>query len=94
MAVPMITATSVNMERVFSCTHRLIMWERNQLSAQSIRALMCLGAWSILGYVSNDVLLDITKDGAVRVAKEDMDKEDIDFEPGFNTIVLTDSNNE
>ncbi len=81
------------MERVFSRARRLITWERNRLSAQCIRALICLGAWSILKYVSNDILLDITKDDAVRVAKEDMDKKDIDFEPSFDTIVLTDSDN-
>ncbi len=80
------TATSVNVERAFSRARRLIGWERNRLSAQSIQALMCLGSWSKLGYVTNDVLAEVTRDGAVQVPKEDMDKVEINFPEGYDSI--------
>ena len=39
------------MERVFSKGRLIISHIRNRLSAQSIRALMCLNYWSKLGFV-------------------------------------------
>ena len=44
------------MERVFSKGRLLLSHIRNRLSAQSTRALLCLGAWSKLGYVDQDDL--------------------------------------
>ena len=45
------------MERVFSKGRILLSHVRNRLASQSIRALMCLGNWSKLGYVKDkDVL--------------------------------------
>jgi hypothetical protein len=38
-------------ERVFSKGRILLSHIRNRLSTQSIRALMCVGNWSRLGYV-------------------------------------------
>ncbi len=77
---------SVNIERTFSCARQLIGWERNCLSAQSIQALMCLGSWSRAGYVSNNILAEVTKDGAVQVAKKDMEKKKINFPDGYDRI--------
>lgn len=81
-----LTAMSVNIERTFSCARQLIGWERNCLSAQSIQALMCLGSWSRAGYVSNNILAEVTKDGAVQVAKKDMEKKKINFPDGYDRI--------
>lgn len=39
------------MERTFSKGHILLSHLRNRLSAESTRALICLGVWSKLGYV-------------------------------------------
>lgn len=47
-------ASSVAVERVFSRGRLLISHVRNRLSAQSTRALLCLGYWSKLGYVRLD----------------------------------------
>ena len=44
-------ATSVNVKQVFSQGHIVLSHLCNRLSVQSTHALMCLGAWSLLGYV-------------------------------------------
>ena len=41
----------MDVERVFSQGRLLLSHIRSRLSVQSTRALMCLGVWSILGYV-------------------------------------------
>ena len=43
-------------KRVFSKGHLIISHIRNCLSAQSTRALLCLGYWSKLGLIKNDDL--------------------------------------
>ncbi|SJL03663.1 uncharacterized protein ARMOST_16509 [Armillaria ostoyae] len=52
-----IPATSVDVERVFSRGRILLSHIRNRLSAQSTRALLCLGQWSLHGYVHDDDIL-------------------------------------
>jgi hypothetical protein len=49
-------AASVAVERVFSKGRLLLSHIRNRMSAHSTRALLCLGAWSKLGYVDLDDL--------------------------------------
>lgn len=46
-------ATSVDVERVFSKGRLVLSHIRNRLTVASTRALMCLGAWSILGLVED-----------------------------------------
>jgi len=41
----------VDVERVFSQGRLLLSHIRSRLSVQSTRALMCLGVWSLLGFV-------------------------------------------
>ncbi|KII83107.1 hypothetical protein PLICRDRAFT_119816, partial [Plicaturopsis crispa FD-325 SS-3] len=48
-----IPATSADVERVFSKGRLLLSSVRNRLSAQSTRALMCVGAWSLLGFIKD-----------------------------------------
>ena len=48
------------MERVFSKGRILLSHTRNRLSTESIRALMCLGNWSLLGYVRDKDVLAVT----------------------------------
>ena len=50
------SASSVAVERVFSKGRLLISHVHNRLSAQSTRALLCLGYWSKLGYIKLDDL--------------------------------------
>ena len=55
-------ATSINVERLFSCGRLLLSHVRSRLSVESTQALLCLGAWSHLGLVKNE---DILKVGAL-----------------------------
>jgi hypothetical protein len=48
-----VQATSVHVERVFSQGRILLSHIRSRLSVQSTRALMCLGVWSLMGYVKD-----------------------------------------
>lgn len=52
-----IQATSVDVERVFSQGRLLLSHVRSRLTVQSTRALMCLGAWSVMDFVKDS---DIT----------------------------------
>ena len=62
------SASSVAVERVFSKGRLLISHIRNRLSAQSTRALLCLGYWSKMGFIKLDdlkaaaTLPDVEKD--------------------------------
>jgi len=47
-------ATSVHVERTFSQGRLLLSHVRSRLSVQSTRALLCVGVWSLLGYVKDD----------------------------------------
>ena len=51
--ITIIIATSVDVERVFSQGRLLLSHIRSRLSVQSTRALMCLGVWSKLGFVTD-----------------------------------------
>jgi hypothetical protein len=53
-------ATSVGVERTFSKGRILLSHVRNQLSVQSTRALMCLGVWSLWGYVRDKDINSVT----------------------------------
>lgn len=48
------TATSADVERVFSRGRLILPHIRNGMSSQSIRALLCLGDWCRLGLVEDD----------------------------------------
>jgi hypothetical protein len=54
------SATSVDTERVFSQGRVLLSHVRNSLSAQSTRALMCVGNWSLLGYIKDSDIQAVT----------------------------------
>ena len=49
-------ATSIAVERVFSQGRILLSHLRNRLSVQLTRALMCVGVWSILGFMKDSDL--------------------------------------
>jgi hypothetical protein len=65
-------ATSVDVERVFSQGRIILSHLRNRLSVQSTCALMCLGAWSLRGYVKDsDIKAIVTLPELPVDAKED-----------------------
>ena len=49
-----LTATSVDIERLFSCGHFLLNYTCSQLSVLSTCALLCLESWSLLDLVQNE----------------------------------------
>lgn len=49
-----LTATSVDVERIFSQGRLLLLHVRSRLSVQSTHALLCVGAWSLLGYIKDE----------------------------------------
>jgi hypothetical protein len=74
------TATSTDIERVFSQGRIVLSHIRNCLSAQSTRALPCLTNWSLLGYVKDK---DIT---AITVLPE-VEGDEEELEEGWDAIV-------
>jgi hypothetical protein len=50
------SASSFTVEQVISKGRLLISHVRNRLSAQSTRALLCLGYWSKMGFIKSDDL--------------------------------------
>jgi len=53
-------ATSVGVERTFSKGRLLLSHIQNCLSVQSTHVLMCLGVWSLLGYVQDNDIKEVT----------------------------------
>ncbi|KAI1783383.1 hypothetical protein LXA43DRAFT_903706, partial [Ganoderma leucocontextum] len=47
-------ATSADVERLFSRGRLILSHVRNRLSAQSTRAILCLGAWAKAGFVNSE----------------------------------------
>jgi len=50
----------VDVERVFSRGRLMLLHVRSHLSVQSMRALMCLGYWSVLGMVKDSDIKAVT----------------------------------
>ena len=73
-APPQFPDASIDVEHLFSKGNILIPHLHNCLSSQLICALLCLGSWSVLGYVKND---DVKK---VVSHKGGADKEAADME--------------
>jgi hypothetical protein len=55
------TATSVDVERVFSKGRLVLSHVRNGLSVQSTRTLMCLDAWSRMGLVKDKDVMEAAR---------------------------------
>ena len=76
-----ILATSIDVERLFSCGHLIITHAHSRLSAQMTCALLCLGAWSFLGLVK-------AEDGLVVAALGDVEGDKEALEDGWDSIVF------
>lgn len=76
-------ATSVSVERVFSQGRILLSHIRNRLSAESTRALLCLGEWSKLGLVDDKDILAVTQSPEVE-GIETLDE----LESGWDRIIV------
>jgi len=77
-----VSATSVDVERIFSCGCLVLSHVRNQLSSQSTQALLCLGLWSLQDMVMDSDVLAIT---ALEEVEGD---EDVELEDGWDRISI------
>ena len=76
------TATSIDVERLFSCGHLLLSHVCSQLSAQSTHALLCLGAWSKCNLIMDDDVKKVTK-------LQDVEgKREVQLEDGWDRIII------
>lgn len=64
------SATSVDVERVFSHGRLILTHTRSRLSVQATRALLCLGPWSLLNLVKDADVAAVTK---MQDAEEDVE---------------------
>ncbi|TFY73210.1 hypothetical protein EWM64_g10802 [Hericium alpestre] len=89
MAIDYLTipATSVAVERVFSRGHLLLSHIRNRLSAQTTRALLCLGDWSLLGLIKDTDVLKVANMADVPQEEEVADGE-YEMVDGWDNINL------
>jgi hAT family C-terminal dimerisation region len=67
------TATSVDVERVFSKGRLVLSHVRNRLSVQSTRASMCLGDWSRGGLVKNNDVMTVARLPEVSGSEDELD---------------------
>jgi hypothetical protein len=74
-------ATSVDVERIFSRGRLILSHVRSRLSAQTTRALLCLGSWSLLGLVKD-------KDVTAVTCKPDLEGEERELDEGWDDINL------
>ena len=75
-------ATSVDVERVFSRGWLFLPYVRNRLSAQSTRASLCVGNWSLRGHVHDSDVL------AASLLPDVEGDEDVELEEGWDKILL------
>jgi hypothetical protein len=76
-----LVATSVDVERIFSRGRLLLSHVRNRLTAQTTRALLCVGLWSRLGLVKD-------KDIQSVVSLPDVDGKEEELDDGWDSITL------
>ena len=71
----MLTATSIDVEWLFSGGHHIVTHTHSRLSAETTCALLCLGAWSILNLVK-------IRDVFAMAALKDLQGGDVALEDG------------
>jgi hypothetical protein len=76
-------ASSVAVKRVFSQGRLVLPYVRNRLSAQSTRALLCLGDWSLHGLVKD-------KDVQAAAQLPDVEGEESELDENWAKIILDD----
>ena len=69
-----LSASSVDMEHFFSRGRLLLSHVRNRLSIQSTRALLCLGAWSRIGLVKDDDVMEAARLPEVKGTEAELDE--------------------
>ncbi|KIM54541.1 hypothetical protein SCLCIDRAFT_35225, partial [Scleroderma citrinum Foug A] len=88
MAIDYLTipATSVDVERLFSRGRVLLSHNRNRLSSQTTRALLCLGDWSCLGLVNSDDVHKVSLLDDVAPMDGSSEPTEVELPDGWDTI--------
>ncbi len=73
----------MDIERIFSRGRLILPHVRNSLSSQSIRALLCLGEWSLL-----DLIDDTDIEGDIKGLSELEGEDEVVLEDGWDRIKL------
>ncbi|TFK78514.1 hATC-domain-containing protein, partial [Polyporus arcularius HHB13444] len=79
-----IPATSMDVERTFSKGRLLLSHVRSRLSAQSTRAVLCVGSWSLAGYVKSadaKKIADLSD-----ISDDDSEASDFEMDEGWDRI--------
>jgi hypothetical protein len=79
-------ATSVDVECVFSCGHLILSHVCSRLSAQSTRALLCIGNWSEHNFVKDVDVEVVAKMPDVQL--QEGNEEEEPEEDGWDSILL------
>lgn len=77
-----VIATSVDVERVFSRGRLLISHVRSRLNAQTTRAVLRVGNWSLLGMVKD------SDASAVALMPDSEGDDEFELEDGYDDILL------
>ena len=75
------TATSIDVERLFSHGQLLLSHVRSRLSAQTTRSLLCLGTWSTLGLVDDSNVKKVME-------LQDAEGKDVILADGWDKIII------
>ena len=67
---------SINVKRLFSCSHLLLSHIHSQLCAQSTHTLLCLGVWSKCNLVMDDDVKKVTE------------LQEVQLEDGWDCIII------
>ena len=82
-------ATSVEVERTFSRGRLLLLHTRSALSAASTCAVLCLGQWSLLGFIKDHDLEVVAK-----LPELEGDESDGEFDESWGNITDSDSSDD
>jgi len=84
-----VTATSTDIEQVFSCGCLCLPHVQNQLNAKSTCAIICLRAWSLLELVKNGNIQAVTKEKPVITAGDNDEGNITILFPGLGLRAVT-----
>jgi hypothetical protein len=80
-ATPKPSATSIDIEHIFSRSRLLLSHTRSHLSTQMTHAVLCVGQWSVCNLVKTEDVVVVSK-------MEDEDGEEEEMDEGWDTITI------
>ena len=80
-ATPKPSATSIDIEHIFSRSRLLLSHTQSRLSTQTTRAVLCVGQWSVCNLVKTEDIVVVSK-------MEDEDGEEEEMDEGWDTITI------